>query len=69
MKSDTVCRVEKLTDGPGGNQINIYAIMLSIAVPGVDKPFRHRIGEFSEGYESFAKEFCDWFNARQETPQ
>ena len=51
MKSDTVCRVEKLTDGPGGNQINIYAIMLSIAVPGVDKPFRHRIGEFSEGYE------------------
>jgi len=69
MKSDTILRVTKLTDGPNGNSSDIYAITLSIVVPGVEKPFQHCIGQFSDGYQQFAKEFCDWFNARQETPQ
>lgn len=62
MNSKTTARVQQMEDGPHGNSRRLYVIMLSVQVLGIDKPFEHRIGEFYEGYESFARAFCKWIN-------
>lgn len=66
MNSKTTASVKAMDDGPNGNSRRLYVVMLSIQVPGVDKPFEHRIGEFNEGYESFAREFCRYINEKQD---
>lgn len=65
MRSDARMEVATGSDGPNGNSVPIYVIMLSIVVDGVEKPFKTRVGEFQEGHQSLAKEFCDWFNAKK----
>ena len=64
MKSDTIIKIEKGTDGPPTNERTIHRVILSVAVDGVQKPMTQPIGEFYDGFETFAKEFCDWMNRR-----
>lgn len=60
--------IKPLDDGPNGNTRRIYAVMLDVKIPGVEREWSQRIGEFSEGYETIARDFAAWFNARLDKP-
>lgn len=68
MKSNAILKVEKGTDGPPTNSVDIHRIILSVVVEGADKPLTTCVGEFRDGYQQLAKEFVDWFNHKVETP-
>jgi hypothetical protein len=57
--------IKMVEDGPNGNSRRLAVVMLSVEIEGIDKRFDHRIGEFTEEYEQIARQFCNWFNAKE----
>ena len=65
MKTTTTITVQRGEDGPPHNCRPIYRIMLTVTIEGTP-PITRRIGEFDEGYDGIAKQFCEWFNSKLE---
>lgn len=59
----TKVEVKRLEDGPNGNTCSIYALMLTVEIPGAP-PMSRRMGHFEEGFETFAREFAEWCTKR-----
>ena len=66
MKTTTKTSIAKGESGVPGNSYPIHKIMLTVTIEGTP-PMSKRIGEFEDGYESIAKEFCEWLNTKFST--
>lgn len=65
MKQTTTMKIQKGEDGPPTNSRVIHKVMLVVQV--ADMPDLTRcIGQFDDGYEGVAKQFCEWFNKQVE---
>lgn len=69
--AEAVIELKRVNDGLAHNADEKWAIYLHAKIPGVEREWAVRIGHFEEGYESFAREFVQWFNSKtqpKETP-